>query len=138
MPRRTSHAESGERVAPRSSEAARISAISHSGPAATPASTSECPFRYFVAECITMSAPHSSGRQFTGVATVLSTSTFAPAAWATSQIAGRSATARFGFESVSTTTSAASSHASRRPSRSAMSNERCRRRAQFTSRCVCP
>ena len=137
MPRRTSHAESGERVAPSSSALVRTSDMSDSGPAATPASTSECPFRYLVAECMTMSAPHSSGRQFTGVATVLSTRTRAPAACATSQIAGRSATARFGFESVSTTTSAAPETTRRSPSMSPTS--KCAPSGRRpTSRCVCP
>ena len=31
------------------------------------------PSMYFVVECVTMSAPHSMGRQFTGVGNVLST-----------------------------------------------------------------
>ena len=43
-----------------------------------PASTSPCPFRYLVAECTTRSAPNSSGRVSTGVATVLSTATRDP------------------------------------------------------------
>jgi hypothetical protein len=38
-----------------------------------PAITSECPARYFVAECITISAPKSNGFCKYGVAKVLST-----------------------------------------------------------------
>ena len=53
-----------------------------------PAITSEWPFRYFVAECMTMSAPSSSGRVSTGVAAVESTATAAPAACAISQAGG--------------------------------------------------
>ncbi len=45
-----------------------------------PAITSLWPFRYFVAECMTMSAPSASGRVSTGVAAVLSTASSAPAA----------------------------------------------------------
>jgi hypothetical protein len=37
-----------------------------------PAITSECPARYFVAECITISAPKSNGFCKYGVAKVLS------------------------------------------------------------------
>ena len=40
------------------------------GAASTPATTSEWPFRYFVAECITMSAPSESGLVNSGVAAV--------------------------------------------------------------------
>ena len=36
------------------------------------------PSRYFVVECVTMSAPHSMGRQFTGVGNVLSTMSGTP------------------------------------------------------------
>ncbi len=41
-------------------------------PAAAPAITSECPLKYFVALCTTMSKPKSIGRCSSGVANVLS------------------------------------------------------------------
>ena len=66
-------------VAPVSSARVAIWAISSALPATTPASASEWPFRYLVAEWATRSAPCSSGRQPSGVATVLSTSMAAPA-----------------------------------------------------------
>src|SRR5882724_5840648 len=47
-----------------------------------PAITSLCPFKYFVAECMTRSAPRLSGRVSTGVAAVLSTASRAPPEWA--------------------------------------------------------
>ena len=48
----------------------------------TPASTSECPARYFVALCQARSAPRSSGRCRSGVANVLSQHRSAPPACA--------------------------------------------------------
>ena len=47
--------------------------------ASAPAMTSEWPLRYFVAECMTISAPSASGRVSSGVATVESTASSAPA-----------------------------------------------------------
>src|SRR5947207_15304955 len=44
----------------------------------TPASTSLCPPRYFVAECMTKSAPHLNGSKRGGGAKVASTPTIAP------------------------------------------------------------
>ena len=56
---------------------------------------------YFVVECVTMSAPHSIGRQLTGVANVLSTISGTP--WACAALAKRSmsSTVRAGFAIVS-------------------------------------
>ena len=51
----------------------RCHSASSSRVASAPATTSEWPLRYLVAECITMSAPSSIGRVSTGVATVEST-----------------------------------------------------------------
>ena len=50
------------------------------GCVSAPAITSEWPFRYLVAECMTRSAPSASGCVSTGVATVESTASRAPAA----------------------------------------------------------
>ena len=54
------------------------SATSVAAAGGDPASTSEWPFRYLVAECITRSAPSCSGRQPIGVAIVLSTAILTP------------------------------------------------------------
>ncbi|MEJ1968188.1 MAG: hypothetical protein WDN03_06035 [Rhizomicrobium sp.] len=62
--------------------------------------------RYFVAECITRSAPRSSGRVNTGVATVESTAKRAPAACAIWAAAAISVTASVGLPGVSIHTSA--------------------------------
>ena len=53
-----------------------------------PAITSEWPFRYLVAECITMSAPSSIGRVSTGVATVESTASRRAGACAIAAVGG--------------------------------------------------
>ena len=66
-----------------------------------PPTTSLCPFRYLVAECMTMSAPSASGRVSTGVATVLSTARSAPASCASAAHAAMSVTAQVGFAGVS-------------------------------------
>ena len=55
-----------------------------------PAITSECPFRYLVAACMTRSAPSASGRVSTGVATVESTASRAPTPCAISATAAMS------------------------------------------------
>ena len=47
-----------------------------------PPMMSEWPFRYLVAECMTMSAPRLSGCWLHGVAKVLSTTSFSPRAFA--------------------------------------------------------
>ena len=62
----------------------RVHSASSRAAASTPAITSEWPLRYFVAECITMSAPSASGLVNSGVATVESTPSTAPAACAMS------------------------------------------------------
>ena len=103
IPRVSSHASKGPSTPP---ICARIALIrSHSGDSSrvlsVPAITSECPFRYLVAECITMSAPSSKGRVSTGVATVESTATRAPAACAISQVAAMSVIVHSGFAGVS-------------------------------------
>src|SRR6266849_3025448 len=67
-----------------------------------PARTSLWPFRYFVAEWTTRSAPNSMGRVKTGVAAVLSTATRTSTAWAISATAARSVTSHIGLAGVST------------------------------------
>ena len=66
-----------------------------------PPIASEWPPRYFVVECTTAPAPHSSGRWWTGVANVLSTATSTPSPTA-SITATMSTTLSVGFVGVST------------------------------------
>ena len=66
---------------------------------------SEWPLRYLVAECMTMSAPCSIGRVSTGVPTVESTASSAPARWAMSAAAAMSVTHQVGLAGVSIQTS---------------------------------
>jgi len=61
-----------------------------------------CPFRYFVALWITTSAPCSSGRKFTGVAKVESTSRASPSVLHNAAIGSRSITRSNGLVGVST------------------------------------
>ena len=70
-----------------------------------PATTSECPFRYLVAACMTRSAPSASGRVSTGVATVESTASRAPAQCAISATAAMSLISHKGLAGVSSQTS---------------------------------
>jgi len=56
---------------------------------------------YFVVECVTMSAPHSNGRQLIGVGKVLSTTSGTPCAWATRASFSMSRTRTPGLLSVS-------------------------------------
>jgi len=63
--------------------------------------TSEWPLRYFVAECITTSAPSSIGRVNRGVAAVESTATSAPMERAISHAAAMSVMSHVGFAGVS-------------------------------------
>ena len=70
-----------------------------------PATTSLWPFRYLVAECITRSAPSAIGRVSTGVATVLSTASRAPASCASFAAAAMSVIAQVGLAGVSIQTS---------------------------------
>jgi hypothetical protein len=105
IPRSTSQQSNGPGTAP--SDFCRNcnrSATVGSLVAAKPPTTSECPPRYFVVECTTMSAPSSSGRCRYGVAKVLSTTTIAPAACAASAAARMSITFRRGFVGVSSQT----------------------------------
>ena len=59
---------------------------------------------YFVVEWVTMSAPHSKGRQLMGVANVLSTIRGTPFLWAILAKRSMSKTAQPGFEMVSPNT----------------------------------
>ena len=107
MPRMSSHASKGPSTPP---ICARMDLMrSHSGVSSralsVPAMTSECPLRYFVAECITMSASNSNGRVRTGVATVESTATMEPAACAISHVKAMSVIVHSGFAGVSIQTS---------------------------------
>ena len=91
MPRISRQASNGPRMAPCALRIAAMRApegVRRARPARAPAMTSEWPFRYLVAECMTMSAPSASGRVRTGVAAVESTASRAPAAWAISADAG--------------------------------------------------
>ena len=62
------------------------------------------PSIYFVVECVTMSAPHSMGRQFTGVGNVLSTMSGTPCACAAAAKRSISSTDSAGFAMVSPNT----------------------------------
>jgi len=74
---------------------------------------------HLVSECITRSAPWSSGRQRQGVAKVLSINSGTPAAWAISASAGMSMTSRPGLPMVSPSTRRVCGRsAARNPSRS--------------------
>ena len=106
MPRSSSHASNGPSTAPRLARSCRMRAHDSSARAVTsaPASTSEWPLSCFVAECMTRSAPSRSGRHSTGVATVPSTTTRAPASRAISAVAAMSVSTQVGFDGVSTQT----------------------------------
>ena len=73
------------------------SASAASRTTATPPTMSECPFRNLVAECMTMSAPSSSGRWIHGVAKVLSTTTRMPRARAIAATAAMSTSRSIGL-----------------------------------------
>ena len=100
---------------PRTSRAWRRAGRGSSSPAfqkssssrvtSTPAMRSEWPLRYFVAACMTMSAPCAIGRVSTGEATVESTATRAPAACARAATAAMSVMVQSGFAGVSIQTS---------------------------------
>ena len=66
---------------------------------------SEWPLRYLVAECMTMSAPSSSGRCSIGEAKVLSTATSRPCFFAMAAIAAMSTIFSSGLVGVSIQTS---------------------------------
>ena len=87
-------------------------------------SRSECPARYFVAECMTTSTPRSSERTPSGVLKVASTATSAPCSCAAAAIAGTSGTAINGLVTVSSHTRSAPSTARTTASVSATSTRR--------------
>ena len=66
-----------------------------------PPTAAPWPSMYLVVEWVTMSAPHSKGRQFTGVAKVLSTIRGTPRAWAALANFSMSSTVRAGLAMVS-------------------------------------
>ncbi len=72
IPRPTRNAACGSHTAPSTPRRSRIIEMRPAGPHTTPASTSLCPARYFVALWTTRSIPKPAGRQFTGVANVAS------------------------------------------------------------------
>ena len=72
--------------------------------ASAPATTSVWPPRYFVAECMTRSAPSARGCVCTGVAHVESTARTAPASWAIVAAAAMSVTSQVGLAGVSAQT----------------------------------
>ena len=106
-PRCSRKASSGASEPPVSTRVSRRAASRAGSPTATPPVASLCPPMYFVAECTTMSAPHSSGRHTTGEANVESTTRAAPAPWAASASSGRSATDMVGLARVSAQTTSA-------------------------------
>ena len=78
-------------------------AIQSNRPASTmaPPTPQPCPSIYLVVECVTISAPHSIGRQFTGVGKVLSTMSGTPWSCAACANVSMSSTASAGFAIVS-------------------------------------
>ena len=107
-----SHASNGPRMAPvRIRHSTSSSASASSRTLTAPSSTSECPVSAFVPDVMAKSAPWSSGRWPSGVATVLSIAASAPAECAAATTASRSQTSRRGFDGVSTQTSVAPSQA---------------------------
>ena len=80
------------------------SARSRSRTTTAPPTTSLCPPTYLVVECTTMSAPRVSGCWRYGEAKVLSTTSSAPASWATGASASMSPMASSGLVGVSTQT----------------------------------
>ena len=107
MPRSSSHASVWPRMVPSCARMVRsfCQYSSSRAPTRAPAMMSEWPLRYLVAECMTMSAPNSIGRVSTGVPTVESTPSSAPARWAMSAAAAMSVTHQVGLAGVSIHTS---------------------------------
>ena len=103
MPRNNSHASNEPMVPPICARTifTRFQYSESSRVTNAPAITSECPFRYLVAECMTMSAPSVSGRVSTGDAAVESTASNAPAVWAISAAAAISVMVQSGLAGVS-------------------------------------
>ena len=115
MPRITSQQSNGDGTAPAAFWWKRSrSSRSSRRVASRPLITSEWPERYFVAECMTTSAPSSSGRWMNGVAKVLSTTVSAPAVAAMRATALMSTTLRSGLVGVSTQTMRAGGTAGQR------------------------
>ena len=101
-PRRVSHASNGPATAPIALWwKAIFSARSRLRTTAAPPTTSEWPPQYLVVEWITMSAPRVSGCWRYGDAKVLSTTSRAPASWATPASASMSAIPSNGLVGVS-------------------------------------
>ena len=98
MPRSTSQESSGERIAPEPFWT-KESHSTCSGFAATamPPTESEWPFKNFVVEWTTRSAPMASGFCRYGDANVLSTTTSAPRSWAISERSAMSQIVIVGF-----------------------------------------
>src|SRR5690242_3744938 len=87
------------------SAASAYPATAMSWPTTTaPPTTSEWPPQYLVVEWVTMSAPSDSGCWRYGLAKVLSTTSRAPASWATAASASMSAMPSSGLVGVSTQT----------------------------------
>ena len=102
IPRSISHASNGPGIPPPAVRQSRTEASSAASRDTTaPPSTSECPDSDLVSEYTDASAPKSSGRCSSPVATVLSTTNGAPAAAAADPSAARSATRSSGFVGVS-------------------------------------
>ena len=106
-PRSTSHASNGPATAPMAFWWKRDLLGERRGRCTTsaPPTTSEWPPQYFVVECTTTSAPRVSGCWRYGEAKVLSTTSSAPASWATAASASMSPMLSSGLVGVSTQTS---------------------------------
>ena len=101
-PRMINQASCGLIVAPISfSTVIFIFMIISAVPQIMPATTSPCPFKYFVALCTTISIPYFLGCCNTGVRKVLSTTEIILCCWAIFPITAKSYTAKFGFTGVS-------------------------------------
>ena len=103
VPRRTSHASNGPRIAP----SAFCTNFSHSMSSSrvattTPPTLSLWPLRYFVVLCTTRSAPNSIGRWMYGLAKVLSTTSRRSWRCASAAAAARSVRRMTGLVGVST------------------------------------
>ena len=97
MPRSSSHAACGSRIAPSTPTSSRIGFTASAEPDTVPAIRSLWPPRYLVALWITRSAPSASGRWFTGEAKVESMITATPRSCATRTASGTSITRRYGL-----------------------------------------
>ena len=116
-PRSTSHESNGERIAPTAFCKKPIcSAISSEFDTTTPPTESECPFRNFVVECTTISAPSSMGRCRYGEQNVLSTTTSTSDSCAMSAHAAISVIVIIGFVGVSRKTMRVDGRMARRTS----------------------